>query len=290
MFIKFIFLLALTVSTSSVFAAESRISQLLPSTNDLKSGDEVLIAVDILSDGVEYNAIEGRLDIPKTFDVVKVITGDSFISVWLEDPTVSTDNSIRFSGIAPAGYNRDIGRLFSVIARANSSGTGSLILSDIGIFRNDGVGTQDNVSDQRLSLSVREIKSGEQPYLIGVQDVTPPEAFSIQLVRDSSLFENKFAIIWNTTDKGSGIASYDVIEGKNVFKQAKSPYVLDKQGMRGKIYVRAYDHEGNMTQAALVPPGKFCIGTACYGLAEVFVVVIFFSIIIFILCRKQKSS
>lgn len=270
------------------FAAGVSIEKVLPTSNDLKVGDEIFLDLSLRSEGVQYNAIEGSLAIPSIFEITKVVTGNSFVSVWLEDPVNFSEGTIVFSGIAPAGYNREVGQVFSVLLSAKAPGEGSIRLKNASLFRNDGKGTEEKIAGKSLGLEVRESRNGESPYRIDVKDVTAPEGFTIDLVHDPKLYDGRYAIIWNALDKGSGVASYDVIEGSRVFKQAKSPYVLEKQSLRGKIYVKAYDHEGNATLAVLVPPGKTCFGNSCYGLIDAGTLIIVI-VIIYLLWRKRKQ-
>ncbi len=271
------------------FAGDISISKILPATSDLKIGDEILIGVELRSDGTEYNAIDGILELPPIFEVEKVVTGNSFVSIWVKNPANFEGNKIEFSGIAPAGYNKEVGAVFSIVLKAISSGQGNVSMKKSSIFRNDGVGTEDKISEKSLSLGVREIKSGETPYSVSVKDVTPPEEFTATLVKDPKLYGGKYALIWSASDKGSGISSYDVITGRKVFKHVTSPYVFPNQLLNGKIRVVAYDTEGNIRTSEVPIPGKVCLGVSCFGVSDV---VFAFGVVIaitFIIWRKRKN-
>lgn len=287
---KTIFIFSLLVSTRYVFAGDISLGKLLPATSDIKVGDEVLVELSLISHGTEYNAIEGSLVVPEIFEISKVITGNSLVSVWLDNPSDVDDNTITFSGIAPAGYNREIGPIFSLVLSSKSPGRGVMYLKNARIYKNDGLGTKEDIVEKSFGLSVRTAEVDESPYLVSVKDETPPEEFAVELVRDSGLYDGRYTIVWSAVDKGSGIKSYDVVEGRHVFKQVKSPYVLEKQSLSGKIYVKAYDYEGNIRSVSLVPPGRFCVGDSCFGKAHIFAFGLVVVAIIYVLWKKKKRS
>ena len=287
--LKTILILAVFFTGRFALAAEIAVEKFLPETNELKVGDEILLNVTLISEGTEYNAIEGMMKVPPIFTIDKVITGSSFISVWLESPTEFKDDTINFSGITPAGYNQEKGSVFSVVLKAVVSGGGSLTLADIAAYKNDGLGTRESIDNSSLLLRVREAREGELPYLIAVKDNTPPTEFSIEIVSNSDLFDGKYALVWNTRDLGSGIAAYDVYEGNRVFKQVNSPYLLENQHLNGKIKVVAYDHEGNMRATEIIPPGKVCVGVDCFSYAKLAVIFSLVVIVLVILCRNSKQ-
>lgn len=271
----------------SVFSAEINISKVLPDSNDLKVGDEVLLNIVLDSEDTVYNALEGELLIPDNFDIKNVITGNSFISVWLENPTNFNENSVRFSGITPAGYNNKEGIVFSLVLKVKQEGEEKVSFKNVLVFRNDGLGTYDTPSVNNLSLKTRDIKEGEESYIVSVKDTTPPEEFKVTLVKDLNIFEGKYALIFSTLDKGSGLKSYDVIEGRDVFKQVESPYLLKNQALNEKIYIKAIDFEGNETVSVFKPLNKICIGINCYGYVELSVFILIAFGLVFILWKKK---
>lgn len=260
----------------SVFSAEINITKVLPNSNDLKVGDEVLLNISLDSQDVVYNALEGEILIPDNLEIKNVVTGNSFVSVWLENPTNFKENSIRFSGITPSGYNSKEGNVFSLILKVVNKGEKNISFKDVLVFKNDGLGSSVKPSINSINLKTRYIKEGEDPYIVSVKDTTPPEEFKVTLVRDLNIFEGKYALIFSTLDKGSGLKSYDVVEGRDVFKQVESPYLLKNQALNEKIYIKAIDFEGNETVSMFKPSGKICIGVSCYGYigSSVFVLVV----------------
>lgn len=281
--------LSIFLFASPVLGANLSIQKSLPSNNDLKVGDEILLNLTMSSDGAEHNAIEGSLKIPPIFEVKGVVTGDSFVTIWLEDPSNFKDNVINFSGITPAGYNKETGLVFSVILKALAQGGGNITSDKVILYKNDGLGTSESLASTEFPLRIRGAIDGEAPYLIGVQDTTPPEDFKIELIKRNELFGGKSVIIWSTRDLGSGIKSYDVFEGRKVFKQVTSPYVLENQHLNGKIKVIAYDQEKNTRVVSLVPPGRVCLGVDCFSRTQSVFVLVVITILTFILWRKSRK-
>lgn len=279
----------LSLPANITLAADFVISKELPASGDIKVGDEILVTLGFAAEGVTYNAFEGKIVVDDSFQVLKTVTGSSFVTVWVDNPADFDSNEITFSGITPAGYNKERGIVFSLVLKAVSAKSGIIKITESSVYRNDGAGTKDVVPESSLRLNVREPRDGEEPYLISVRDVTAPEPFQIKLEDDTSgLFGGFQVLIWNTIDKASGIAGYDLHIGRKVFKQVESPYVLEKGAPHGKIRVIAYDYEGNTREATLIPPGTVCVPGACVStvFAIVFVIVIGGLVIIW---RKRKK-
>src|SRR5690606_16980494 len=97
-------------------------------------------------------------------------------------------------------------------------------------------------------------------------DTIPPEKFTIYLERTPNAFSNDYYIVFNTTDKQSGIDHYEVIEepledqmlftwgaATAPWVKARSPYMLKDQSLNSTIRVRAIDKAGNEYIATLIP-------------------------------------
>jgi len=91
-------------------------------------------------------------------------------------------------------------------------------------------------------------------------DTTKPEVFKPEIGKDSSVFEGKYFLSFSTNDKLSGIDHYELMETRNkkqeTWKRAKSPYVLEDQSLRSKIFVKAVDKAGNEQISKISPPPK----------------------------------
>jgi hypothetical protein len=106
-----------------------------------------------------------------------------------------------------------------------------------------------------VEIKLPEISSEGELIIL---DFDPPEPFEIHLIRDPNLFGNRFAIVYTTQDKGSGIDHYEVREKFlglfGDWKLAKSPYELTHQSLFGIIEVKAIDRVGLEQIERIVPP------------------------------------
>ena len=97
-------------------------------------------------------------------------------------------------------------------------------------------------------------------------DDVPPQEFSIRLEKDEKTFGGRYYIVFNTTDKQTGLDEYQVMEesldsfwdfdwgrADAPWVTARSPYVLEDQSLNSTIRVRAIDKAGNEYVATLIP-------------------------------------
>ncbi len=95
-------------------------------------------------------------------------------------------------------------------------------------------------------------------------DSTPPEAFTIGVYRDPSLFSGQWFAVFSTVDKQTGVDHYDVAEvpipqltepqEQWNWTRAVSPYLIKDQSMNEVIAVRAIDSAGNARVEEYTPP------------------------------------
>jgi hypothetical protein len=141
------------------------------------------------------------------------------------------------------------------------------------------------------------------------EDSIKPEPFSVELVRDESVYEGKWFIVFNTLDKQSGIDHFEVYEtaienegfvfGKDgvasIWKDARSPYLLEDQSLNSVIRVRAYDKAGNDRIGALIPDQSLREVTKPPLSKSLFVIVVgllallFIGLVVFLMYRKLSK-
>jgi len=99
----------------------------------------------------------------------------------------------------------------------------------------------------------------------------------LEVRKDSLLFGEKYVLIFNTTDKESGISHFEVAEQKMKFcvptekekwERAKSPYLIKDQSLKSIIKVKAVDKAGNKRVITFNPCEKY------YPLFMIFAIVI----------------
>jgi len=259
-----------------------------PSRHELFRGDAVLVSVRIDVDksvGECVNAFDVVLQYDEGIIPVDVSIGRSIISMWVETPTIDIENRlVTFAGGIPNGYCGRVDgdpRLTNVLAeisfRAPGMQVGGISEGEImvgfapetSVYLNDGLGTRANAIFFDAQIDLRQTVGSiiKDPWLDIVNaDNIPPEPFEISLEKGTTEFNGKYYIVFNTTDKQTGISHYEVLEEypdtKNPFafgaatapwREVRSPYVLKDQSLRSTIRVRAIDKAGNQYIATLAP-------------------------------------
>lgn len=80
-------------------------------------------------------------------------------------------------------------------------------------------------------------------------DTTPPEPFEIALGGVQALFNGAQFLAFATSDAGSGLDYYEVIEGGRPPVRSDGSYVLHNQRTSELVAVLAYDKAGNVRTA-----------------------------------------
>lgn len=243
-----------------------------------------MFAVDVRIDNQEQclNVFDVGLNYSK--DKVKVVTvsrGKSILTLWVEDPVVDHEKGeIMFTGGIPGGYcGRVIGDpdltnilvtvvfqplnedVFSGEVEVSFNEKSSVLLSD----------GQGSLSPLNFLNAVFEV--GDEPTVFAEEwleivrnDDRAPVSFDIELLKEESVFDGNYYIVFSTTDKGSGLSHYEVkeedvdhsgfIRGSDKearFEKVQSPYLLKDQTLNSKITVKAVDNAGNERLARYEP-------------------------------------
>ena len=112
---------------------------------------------------------------------------------------------------------------------------------------------------------------------------TVPAHFEPIVAKDPNVYGGNYFLVFSTTDKGSGINHYEVLEvpaGMVVSQNAQwtaatSPYFLRDQSLSSDVYVRAVNNGGSAT-IAKVParnPQSIVSRTASFGFAALFALI-----------------
>lgn len=320
---KRIYAIAILLVFLSPFITSAQSLYFEPARAELALGDTLILQVrlDVDSQAGEcVNVVDAVIDIPSEVQVVDTSIGSSILSMWVEKPTVNSQNQVTFAGGIPNGYcGRVIGdpKVTNIVAELvlRTSDTLSTTTSTIvefnertKVFLNDGSGT--SIQPEILSTSIDlipEIPEGvTDPWIARVQaDTIPPEPFSISLERDPNIWNGDYFIVFNTTDKQTGIAEYQVLEeplaeqslfrfgGVGVgWRQAVSPYRLRDQTLNSTIRVKAIDKAGNERIATLVPDASLRTSSitllewVVYGGGLFFLLLL--AIVMVVLLRRKK--
>lgn len=222
-------------------------------------GDEIAVTVYFDTDNEHINALEGSLVYDDTYlKLISINDSNSFITSWIEPPR-EYGSSIRFSGIAVGGFSGRInpkdntispGIVFQATFLLAHEGIGSIHFENVGYFLNNPSGEENIATSTSYLVTIlghRDTPSDNALLL----DKTPPEEFSPLVTKDPLFFDGKYVLIFDTKDKNSGMSHYEIKEGKNLWIQAESPYLLQDQTLRSRLWIKAVDEAGNTRIATI---------------------------------------
>jgi hypothetical protein len=275
------FLVADSVSAATLY--------LDPPRPTLNRGDSVTLSVRLDTNEAEdecINAIDGVISYNEAINPVDISIGQSIFPIWVEQPVIDKNaRTISFAGGIPNGYcgrvdgdPRLTNTLLQIVFRAPGLTVGGGEVAPFGTvtfnpetraFLNDGFGTEAALQTLGAELTLNQVVGStiiDEWRDVVADDDIPPEEFSITLEKDDYAFEKKYYIVFNTTDKQSGMSHYEVIEepvedtrlftfgaATTVWTEGRSPYVLTDQSLKSTIRVRAVDKAGNEYIATLAP-------------------------------------
>jgi hypothetical protein len=227
--------------------------------------EDFLVNVFLDTKNVSINAVGGTIAFPyKLLELKEVRDGNSAINFWVEKPHVSVDGQVIFSGITTGGFSGEKIFLFSLVFRPKVIATGSIVMSDIKVLKNDGLGTLDQIklnSPFYFNIS-RESNISEHADLT-VIDTGAPEIFTPFIGSDPALFDGKKFVVFSTVDKGSGIDHYEVRQSfwglGGDYVVAESPFLITDQSGRDTIYVKAVDKSKNERIVKFKPENRIAL-------------------------------
>jgi len=325
----FIFVFLLFFSFNNLEAATLYLD---PGVTTLNRSDAITMAVRIMPDketGECINTVDAVINYSDGIQPVDVSIGRSIFNVWVEQPTINKeDNKITFAGGITNGYcGRVQGdpRLTNVIAEiifrspgfqigGGNSDTDEATIDfapETQAYINDGQGTKAQLKTlgSRITLEKTAGASIIDDWREAVQaDDLPPEEFSITLTKDKVAFSGKYFIVFDTTDKQTGVSHYEVMEEEGgvldsfawgeadaPWIQTTSPYVLKDQTLRSTVRVKAIDKAGNEYIATLAPDGEFEEAQKSEPLnyilfASIFIFVVVIGVAIFYVYKRRKRK
>lgn len=278
----------LTLCVLLVQPASAASLYLDPGLTTLERGDAAIIAVRLDTDEQAeecINAVEGVLTFSGPVEPVDISLGNSIFTIWIETPTISSDKKqVTFAGGMPNGYcgriegdPRLTNTLFEVIVRSaavapadNEPVTATISFTNqTHTYKNDGFGTRAKTELYGNEITVLPQLSSAvlDPWKeVVTADTQSPQEFSIQLAQQPLMFNGRYYITFNTTDKQTGIDRYEVMEesvsqfssftwgsASAPWVETRSPYVLQDQSLNSIIRVRAVDKAGNEYIATYIP-------------------------------------
>lgn len=247
---KTFFILLFLVAWSNVWLSEASVISI--SSPKASFGNET-VSISIDTQGKSINAIEVHLGFnPDEFQVQNVSDGGSIVSMWIQKPAFSNGaGTLDFSGIIPGGYDGANGKIIAVsIVPKETDALGGFRVVSSNVLLNDGKGTPDRTTTENSGFTIERLNTSVSP---SQRDTQPPDPFTPEIGRDPSIFNDKYFLVFSTTDQLSGIDHYEVRETPTGFghwnvtpwQTAESPYLLNDQALSSDISVRAVDKTGN---------------------------------------------
>jgi len=290
-----LFFVLFSVDISNAAVIEPKIE-----AKEVKKNEFIVVPIYLDTQFEEINAVEVYVNFSDNLVFRDYLDGKSIITHWIEKPHLQSSDvrrpqiQIEFSGIVAGGISGRNLNLVDLIFEAKESGIAKIeIDKNSKILLNDGLGTKTKLIALSQSFNILEIKGLPE---IKIKDNFPPEPFKIYLTRNKEIFNGKYYITFETKDKQSGIAYYEVSEKpinfiflarpdiKNLsFKKAESPYVLEDQSLRSYIVVKAVDKAGN-ERVEILPPQRFLL----YEEILMFIICLIILIILVIFVTKFK--
>jgi hypothetical protein len=263
---KFLFLL--TIILIGIKFVNAAVIEPKIETKEVKKGEFIVVPIYLDTRFEEINAVEVYVNFSDNLVFRDYLDGKSIITHWIEKPHLQYSDvrrlNIVFSGIVAGGISGKNLNLVELVFEAKENGIAKIEIDEKSkVLLNDGLGTKTKLIALSQSFNILDIKGKPE---IKIKDNFPPEPFKIYLARNKEIFNGKYYITFETKDKQSGIAYYEVSEKpinfiflakpdiKNLsFKKAESPYVLEDQSLRSYVIVKAVDKAGNERIEILYP-------------------------------------
>jgi hypothetical protein len=298
-----------------------------PNTVSLNRGDAAKVAIRLDTDeaaGECINAVDAVISYSESIIPVDITIGKSILPMWVENPVINKEKrTISFAGGIPNGY---CGRvqgdpnltnvLVEIFFRAPGMQVGGgaersaatvQFADETTAYLNDGAGTKASLTKLGANFTLGDSVGSEiiDPLSGDVQnDDISPEEFSASV----ESIDGKWFVIFNTTDKQTGISHYEVIEES--YKQSKlfdfgaanapwietrSPYLLKDQTRNSVIRVKAIDKAGNeyITTLAIDEEARqFVLTTEMIVMAvgATLLVIVFISLVYWFVRRRRTKK
>jgi hypothetical protein len=260
------------------------------------------------------NAVEGYMTFPATaLAIASFQTGESILPIWVSRPSdadlakANDTGELYFAGGVPGGYcgkipgdpgpSNSIAKIVVTVPSFSLSdsdtATATITLGERSrVLLHDGLGTVDALlkRDAAVHIAKRPTGGGQDWSAEVDADTIPPEPFVVELYRDPDRFENRYYIVFDTTDKQTGIDRYEILEirsgetpgeapeahwtdrllrRKRVapdWRVGAMPYPLQDQTLQSVIKVRAIDKAGNERLVEYVPSAAESAASAKAGI------------------------
>lgn len=224
-----------------------------PSRDSLGKGEQFYLDLMIDPGEESINAIEGSISFSNdNISFIRTENGKSIINLWVEQPKLE-GHTISFAGVISNGFDGVInpfnldhklpGLVVRLVFEANKPGQVNFSTSSFYLNLNNGLGTETRSPITHSSINIGDFTN---KIIYENKTETKPELVAY-IVRDDSIYNNKYALVFNATDKETGIKSIMIKEGGREWKEVSSPYLLKDQSRHSNIVLQATNFSGVST-------------------------------------------
>ncbi len=256
-FLFFIFILFFLKANQTLASSLSVISP-----DNISNNKKFEVRVELDTNGTLINSFDITVSYPKDLLKFEGYKEEGSINKsWYITPT-DKNGLVNFIGIIPGGvdgvYDPDKKGLQPIpitrlLFSPKSNGIGEFKIINSSILENDGLGTPlvYDVNNSRISISISNINENSE----NKSDNEPPLPFDIEFIESGFFSKTPSMIIFSTTDKESGIKSYQIKKTDNIWRDVTSPLAISKSLLKKDIIVRAVDYSGNERLSSIQIPG-----------------------------------
>lgn len=220
-------------------------------------GSEFVVEVFVNSEE-PANVVSGEVNFDQAvFDLKKVMTGSSVISFWIEKPSERQPGVITFSGMVAGGFTASQAKLFGISLVPKIATTTTLMITNPVLLAHDGLGSDLQPGALELNITTKQVV---EEYVGIFNDKEPPESFTPNVVKQENWLDGKTVLVFDTTDKDSGVDAYYIKEVAyswlapfSAWRLVTSPYELKDQSLQSFVYLKVEDKAGNIRQVVLEP-------------------------------------
>jgi hypothetical protein len=241
-----IFILTL-LSNNRVFAATL---SLTPSKEKVGISEQFYVDLMLSSQEESVNTISGSINYPtENVSFLRAEDGKSMVDLWVEKPK-EKNGQINFAGIITGGFDGVIdpfnqdhklpGLIIRLVFESKESGIVEFSTSSFSLNLNDGKGSEINAPNTFTHINIDNVVN-KTTYQNTKKGTPKLEAY---VTRDPSIHNNKYILIFNATDKETGIKNVKIKEGRRDWHEIESPYLLKDQSRHSSITLQAMNYSG----------------------------------------------
>lgn len=278
-----IFILTILVLLFAFNSVSASSISIKPSKDSVSIEEEFYVDVMVDTEGTIINGVEGIIKFDnKKLSLIRVEDGKSMISLWVEKPELVGSDSIKFSGIIPNGFdgvidpfnsnNKFPGLLIRAVFKGLNPGDSIISSSSFNVTLNDGLGTASTVSDIDKNITIKDVRA---PFVYKDFSDSVPQ-LDFEIIRDPNIYSNKYVLIFQAKDKGAGIDSVMIKEGRRKWEEISSPYLLKDQGRHTNISILARNYSGVTIVKNIDPVPSKGISLVTIIISIIIIIIIFF--------------